>query len=57
MATAFSATPQHEELVAAGVSERRRMLAMMRDFTVFGETPGGIAKIIAGCWTEILTSG
>ncbi len=31
-----------------GVFERRRLLALMHDFTVFGETPGGIAKIIAG---------
>jgi len=31
-----------------GVFERGRLLALMRDFTVFGETPGGIAKIIAG---------
>ena len=31
-----------------GVFERGRLLALMQDFTVFGETPGGIAKIIAG---------
>jgi type I restriction enzyme R subunit len=31
-----------------GVFERGRLMALMRDFTVFGETPGGIAKIIAG---------
>lgn len=31
-----------------GVFERRRLLSLMRDFTVFGETAGGIAKIIAG---------
>lgn len=31
-----------------GVFERRRLLSLMRDFTVFGETGGGTAKIIAG---------
>ncbi|MBA4491534.1 type I restriction endonuclease subunit R [Paracoccus sp. S1E-3] len=31
-----------------GVFERGRLLSLMRDFTVFGDTPGGIAKIIAG---------
>jgi type I restriction enzyme R subunit len=31
-----------------GVFERARMLSLLRDFTVFGDTPGGIAKIIAG---------
>ena len=31
-----------------GVFARPRLLSLLRDFTVFGETPGGIAKIIAG---------
>ncbi|MBA4227219.1 MAG: DEAD/DEAH box helicase [Hyphomonas sp.] len=31
-----------------GVFERRRLLSLLRDFTVFGETPGGTAKILAG---------
>lgn len=31
-----------------GVFARPRLLALMHDFTLFGETPGGIAKIIAG---------
>jgi len=31
-----------------GVFERGRLLSLMRDFTVFGEMPGGTAKIIAG---------
>ncbi len=31
-----------------GVFERGRLLSLLRDFTVFGDTPGGIAKIIAG---------
>ena len=31
-----------------GVFERSRLLSLMRDFTVFGDTGGGIAKIIAG---------
>lgn len=31
-----------------GLFQRDRFLALMRDFTVFGDTPGGIAKIIAG---------
>lgn len=31
-----------------GVFERGRMLSLLRDFTVFGDTSGGIAKIIAG---------
>ena len=31
-----------------GVFARPRLLALMRDFTLFGETPGGIAKTIAG---------
>ena len=31
-----------------GVFERRRLLDLLRDFTVFGETGSGVAKIIAG---------
>ena len=31
-----------------GVLERGRLLQLLRDFTVFGETKGGLAKIIAG---------
>ena len=31
-----------------GVFERKRFLLLMRDFTVFGDSPGGIIKIIAG---------
>jgi len=31
-----------------GVFDRGRLLSLMRDFTVFGDSPGGIAKIIAG---------
>ena len=31
-----------------GVFARPRLLSLLQDFTVFGDTPGGIAKIIAG---------
>ncbi|SCX03486.1 type I restriction enzyme, R subunit [Nitrosomonas eutropha] len=31
-----------------GVFEQRRLLALLRDFTVFGETGSGLTKIIAG---------
>ena len=31
-----------------GVFEQRRLLTLLRDFTVFGETGSGLAKIIAG---------
>ncbi|WP_029147666.1 type I restriction endonuclease subunit R [Methylophilus sp. 5] len=31
-----------------GVFEQRRLLALLRDFTVFGETGSGLLKIIAG---------
>ena len=31
-----------------GVFDRRRLLDLMKDFTVFGETGSGLAKIIAG---------
>lgn len=46
-AVAPKGAPEMSVLVE-GVFARDRLLAMMRDFTVFGETPGGIAKIIAG---------
>jgi type I restriction enzyme R subunit len=31
-----------------GIFEQRRLLALLRDFTVFGETGAGLVKIIAG---------
>ncbi len=31
-----------------GVFARKRLLSLLRDFTVFGERPGGLTKIIAG---------
>jgi type I restriction enzyme R subunit len=31
-----------------GIFDRRRLLALLHDFTVFGETGSGLAKIIAG---------
>jgi type I restriction enzyme R subunit len=31
-----------------GVFEHRRLLDLLRDFTVFGETGGGLVKIVAG---------
>ncbi|MFO1127830.1 MAG: type I restriction endonuclease subunit R [Rhodospirillales bacterium] len=31
-----------------GVFEKRRFLSLIRDFTVFGDTGGGIVKIVAG---------
>jgi Type I site-specific restriction-modification system, R (restriction) subunit and related helicases len=34
--------------VIEGVFEHSRLLALLRDFTVFGETGSGLAKIIAG---------
>jgi type I restriction enzyme R subunit len=46
-AVAPKGAPEMSVLIE-GVFARDRLLAMMRDFTVFGETPGGIAKIIAG---------
>jgi len=39
--------PELETLVA-GVFEPRRLLDLLRDFTVFGETGAGLIKIIAG---------
>jgi type I restriction enzyme R subunit len=35
-------------ILIEGVFERRRLLDLLRDFTVFGETGAGLAKIIAG---------
>jgi type I restriction enzyme R subunit len=35
-------------ILIAGVFEKRRLLDLLRDFTVFGETDSGLAKIIAG---------
>jgi type I restriction enzyme R subunit len=35
-------------ILIEGVFERRRLLDLLRDFTVFGETGSGLAKIIAG---------
>ena len=40
-------TPELETLIK-GVFEKRRFLSLVRDFTVFGETGEGIAKILAG---------
>ena len=36
------------EVMIAGVLDRRRLLMLMRDFTVFGDAGRGIVKIIAG---------
>jgi type I restriction enzyme, R subunit len=40
----------HPELsiLIEGIFERRRLLDLLRDFTVYGETGSGLAKIIAG---------
>jgi type I restriction enzyme R subunit len=40
----------HPELsvLLAGIFDRRRLLDLLRDFTVFGETDSGLVKIIAG---------
>jgi type I restriction enzyme R subunit len=35
-------------ILIEGVFERRRLLDLLHDFTVFGETDSGLAKIIAG---------
>ncbi|MFN3315065.1 MAG: DEAD/DEAH box helicase family protein, partial [Hyphomonas sp.] len=40
-------SPEMEVLID-GVFEKRRFLELIRDFTVFGDTGSGIAKIIAG---------
>ncbi|MFN7306898.1 MAG: type I restriction endonuclease subunit R, partial [Acetobacteraceae bacterium] len=45
----ISAKGQPElSILIEGVFERRRLLDLLRDFTVFGETGSGLAKIIAG---------
>jgi type I restriction enzyme R subunit len=44
---AAKGTPEQQTLIE-GVLERGRLLQLLRDFTVFGETKGGLAKIIAG---------
>ncbi|WP_042703172.1 type I restriction endonuclease subunit R [Azospirillum sp. B506] len=36
------------EILLKGAFEPRRFLALLKDFTVFGETGGGLAKILAG---------
>ena len=36
------------QTVIEGVFEKKRFLALLRDFTVFGETGSGLAKILAG---------
>ena len=46
-AVAPKGAPEMSVLIA-GVFARERFLSLLRDFTVFGETPGGLAKIIAG---------
>ena len=40
-------TPELSTLIE-GVFEQRRLLSLLRDFTVFGETGSGLIKIIAG---------
>lgn len=44
---AAKGTPEQQVLIE-GVLEQSRLLQLLRDFTVFGETRGGLAKIIAG---------
>lgn len=46
-AVAPKGNPEMSVLIE-GLFERRRLLSLMRDFTVFGEIGGGTAKIIAG---------
>lgn len=36
------------EVLIEGVFDKRRLLELVQDFTVFGETPSGLVKIIAG---------
>lgn len=36
------------QTVIEGVFEKKRFLSLLRDFTVFGETESGLAKILAG---------
>lgn len=35
-------------ILLAGIFDQHRLLSLLRDFTVFGETDSGLAKIIAG---------
>lgn len=44
---AHRGTPELETLLK-GVFERRRFLDLLKDFMVFGDTGGGLAKILAG---------
>ncbi|WVN42233.1 type I restriction endonuclease subunit R [beta proteobacterium MWH-UniP1] len=44
---AAKGTPEQQTLIE-GVLERGRLLQLLRDFTVFGDTKVGLAKIIAG---------
>ncbi len=46
-AVAPKGAPELSTLIE-GVFEQRRLLALLRDFTVFGETGSGLVKIIAG---------
>lgn len=47
--TVIAAKGQPElNVLIEGVFDRRRLLDLLRDFTVFGETGSGLAKIIAG---------
>ncbi|MCK2097067.1 type I restriction endonuclease subunit R [Thauera aromatica] len=46
-AVAPKGAPELSTLIA-GVFEQGRLLSLLRDFTVFGETGSGLAKIIAG---------
>ncbi len=46
-AVAPKGAPEMSVLIE-GVFARPRLLSLLRDFTVFGDTPGGIARIIAG---------
>jgi len=47
--TAIAAKGQPElGILLAGIFDKRRLLDLLRDFTVFGETDSGLAKIIAG---------
>lgn len=47
--TIIAARGQPElNILIEGIFEQRRLLDLLRDFTVFGETTSGLAKIIAG---------
>ena len=47
-ATVASKGQPELSVLIEGVFERKRLLDLLRDFTVFGETGSGLAKIIAG---------